>query len=58
MERHGRVREARLHQGEVENNVHFVDPNHNIIGREAFLAMVADTQQTGYTARRDMHRRP
>lgn len=24
----------------LEHNVHFVDPNHNIIGREAFLKMV------------------
>ena len=29
----------------LEHNVHFVDPNHNIIGREAFLKMV-DTVQT------------
>lgn len=24
----------------LEHNVHFVDPNHNIIGRQAFLEMV------------------
>ncbi len=24
----------------LEHNVHFVDPNHNIIGREAFIDMV------------------
>ena len=24
----------------MEHNVHFVDPNHNIIGRDAFLKMV------------------
>lgn len=24
----------------MEHNVHFVDPNHNIIGREAFIQMV------------------
>lgn len=28
----------------LEHNVHFVDPNHNIIGREAFLKMVAQVQ--------------
>ena len=28
----------------LEHNVHFVDPNHNIIGRDAFLKMVAATQ--------------
>jgi hypothetical protein len=28
----------------LEHNVHFADPNHNIIGREAFLAMVAQVQ--------------
>ena len=28
----------------LESNVHFVDPNHNIVGREAFLAMVARVQ--------------
>lgn len=33
-----------LTEAALEHNVHFVDPNHNIIGREAFLAMVADTQ--------------
>ena len=27
-----------------EHNVHFVDPNHNIIGKEAFLAMVEQVQ--------------
>lgn len=29
----------------LEHNVHFVDPNHNIIGREAFLDMVKSVQQ-------------
>ncbi|MHA7820241.1 MAG: nuclear transport factor 2 family protein [Erythrobacter sp.] len=29
----------------LEHNVHFVDPNHNIIGRDAFLAMVRETQK-------------
>jgi hypothetical protein len=28
----------------LEHNVHFVDPNHNIIGRNAFLDMVASVQ--------------
>ena len=28
----------------LEHNVHFVDPNHNIVGRGAFLRMVAETQ--------------
>lgn len=28
----------------LEHNVHFVDPNHNIIGRRAFLDMVEETQ--------------
>lgn len=28
----------------LEHNVHFVDPNHNIVGRQAFLDMVASTQ--------------
>lgn len=28
----------------LEHNVHFVDPRHNIIGREAFLAMVHETR--------------
>lgn len=28
----------------LEHNVHFVDPNHNIIGRKAFLDMVNEVQ--------------
>lgn len=28
----------------LEHNVHFVDPNHNIIGRDAFIEMVAIVQ--------------
>lgn len=28
----------------LEHNVHFVDPNHNIIGPDAFLKMVKQTQ--------------
>lgn len=33
-----------LTEAALEHNVHFVDPNHNIIGREAFLAMVDQVQ--------------
>ena len=29
----------------LEHNVHFADPNHNIIGRDAFLSMVDLVQQ-------------
>lgn len=29
----------------LEHNVHFVDPNHNIIGRAAFLDMVRAVQE-------------
>ncbi|MEO1013910.1 MAG: hypothetical protein AAFX08_01855 [Pseudomonadota bacterium] len=29
----------------LEHNVHFVDPNHNIIGRKAFLDMVSLVQR-------------
>ena len=28
----------------LEHNIHFVDPNHNIIGRDAFLKMVEAVQ--------------
>lgn len=34
----------RLVNDALEHNVHFVDPNHNIIGRAAFLAMVDQVQ--------------
>ncbi|MEM7640581.1 MAG: hypothetical protein AAF269_16110 [Pseudomonadota bacterium] len=34
----------RLTEAAMEHNVHFVDPNHNIIGREAFLKMVDQVQ--------------
>lgn len=34
----------RLTEKAMEHNVHFVDPNHNIIGREAFLNMVQQVQ--------------
>ncbi|MEM6746065.1 MAG: hypothetical protein AAF608_01450 [Pseudomonadota bacterium] len=33
-----------LIESALEHNVHFVDPNHNIIGREAFFAMVQQVQ--------------
>lgn len=33
-----------LAEAALEHNVHFVDPNHNIIGRDAFLSMVRKTQ--------------
>lgn len=29
----------------LEHNIHFVDPNHNIIGRKKFLEMVRKTQE-------------
>lgn len=35
---------ARLTSEALEHNVHFVDPNHNIIGRDAFIAMVNQVQ--------------
>ena len=34
-----------LTEAALEHNVHFVDPNHNIIGRQAFLSMVDQVQQ-------------
>ena len=33
-----------LVEAALEHNVHFVDPNHNIIGRQAFLDMVEQVQ--------------
>tara|TARA_R110002124_G_scaffold270207_2_gene438556 strand:- start:4241 stop:4600 length:360 start_codon:yes stop_codon:yes gene_type:complete len=30
----------KLTEASMEHNVHFVDPNHNIMGREAFINMV------------------
>lgn len=36
--------QRRLASEALEHNVHFADPNHNIVGREAFLAMVATVQ--------------
>jgi len=34
----------RLTDEALETNVHFVDPNYNITGREAFMSMVHDVQ--------------
>lgn len=34
----------RLTATALEHNVHFVDPNHNIIGHQAFIAMVHQVQ--------------
>jgi hypothetical protein len=34
----------RLAEAALEHNVHFVDPNHNIMGRDAFLKMVDEVQ--------------
>lgn len=36
---------AALVDAALEHNVHFVDPNHNIIGRTAFLNMVEEVQK-------------
>lgn len=33
-----------LVEASLEHNVHFLDPNHNIIGHAAFLAMVEQVQ--------------
>ena len=38
------ARKRELTGAALEHNVHFVDPNHNIIGREAFLEMVQKVQ--------------
>lgn len=34
-----------LTEAALEHNVHFVDPNHNIMGREAFVSMVLAVQK-------------
>ena len=34
----------RLAEAALEHNVHFVDPKHNIMGRDAFLKMVDEVQ--------------
>lgn len=34
----------RLTSEALEHNVHFVDPNHNIMGRDAFIKMVHQVQ--------------
>lgn len=36
--------QRRLTETAMEHNVHFVDPNHNIIGHDAFLKMVDQVQ--------------
>jgi hypothetical protein len=36
----GEAEVRRLSESSLEHNVHFVDPNHNIMGREAFIDMV------------------
>lgn len=36
---------AAMTDAALEHNVHFVDPNHNIMGREAFIAMVHAVHQ-------------
>lgn len=38
------VEKERLAKDALEHNVHFADPSHNIIGREAFLEMVKRVQ--------------
>lgn len=35
----------RLADSALETNLHFVDPNYNILGRNAFLDMVATTRE-------------
>ncbi|MEO1221823.1 MAG: nuclear transport factor 2 family protein [Pseudomonadota bacterium] len=35
----------RLTEEALEHNVHFADPNHNIIGRKAFIKMVHQVQK-------------
>ncbi|WP_298302458.1 nuclear transport factor 2 family protein [uncultured Erythrobacter sp.] len=35
----------RLTEEAMEHNVHFADPNHNIIGRKAFIDMVQQVQK-------------
>ena len=38
------AKKRQLAEQAFEHNLHFVDPNHNIIGREAFLRMVDQVQ--------------
>lgn len=38
-------RQASLAASALEHNVHFVDPNHNVVGRPAFLRMVSEVQK-------------
>ncbi len=37
--------QQRLADQALDEHVHFVDPNHDIVGRDAFLAMVGHVQQ-------------
>ncbi len=39
------ARQAGLADAALEHNLHFADPRHNIVGREAFLEMVRSTQR-------------
>ena len=41
---HDEAEKTALVAAAMEHNVHFVDPNHNIIGRKAFLEMVKKVQ--------------
>ena len=38
------AKKAALAESALEHNAHFADPNHNIIGRNAFLNMVEEVQ--------------
>lgn len=38
------LEQSALVEAAMEHNIHFADPNHNIVGREAFLEMVALVQ--------------
>ncbi len=41
----GEAEIRQLAESSMEHNVHFVDPNHNIMGREAFIDMVRAVQK-------------
>lgn len=38
------AKKSALTEAALESNIHFVDPNHNIVGRGAFLRMVEQVQ--------------
>ena len=38
------TKKAELVEAALEHNIHFVDPNYNIVGRKEFLDMVAEVQ--------------